>query len=202
MNRDTMTRTGVAPWRAARTLTDLAELTAQWIEGTIPWQPAYCGTTDIDTPRMAEVLAQVNRAGFMTVQSQEAADGPGFDGAHWRQRAAVYGYATEEITDRICQQAPAGFHVIAYDPADLARWRNYWGNAVTITWRDGEDYTEFGGHVCRRSICDPHTGWGLLDRAAQLAVCRAWQLTVIDLQAGRQDLLWDFLADISKQGER
>ncbi len=194
--------TDLERWKTARTFAGLGELTAQWIEGVIAWQPAYDGPGDIDTPRMAEVLAKLNRAGYLTTQSQQALDGPGHDGKHWKQRAAVIGYATEAMASRIWDQAPAGVHVIPFAPHTLPRYRCYWGHAVTITWRDGRDYTEFGGHVSRRSICDPHTGYGLLHPDVQEAVCRAWQLTVIDTEPGRDDLLWDFLAGISDMETR
>jgi hypothetical protein len=64
-------------WAAARTLADLGELTAQWLEGRIASVPGYMPGwgPDPETAPHIPVLAAANRAGFLTVNSQSA-DGP------------------------------------------------------------------------------------------------------------------------------
>ena len=45
MSRDTG-ESDLAAWRSARTLADLGELTARWLEGTVASVPGYCGPPD------------------------------------------------------------------------------------------------------------------------------------------------------------
>jgi hypothetical protein len=194
-----MNRSARAKWEAARTLADLGELTAQWIEGKIAGQPAYHGTTDIESPEMVPVLAAANRAGYMTIQSQQGADGPGFDGAQWVQRAAVEGFASHDLAQRIWDSVPLNLHVIDLCDAHLPRVRISSRYAITCTWRDRQPYTSFGHHLSRRHIRDPHAGYGILSEAAKDALCSAHQVTVIDLEPGRETLLWDFLSGFCAQ---
>jgi hypothetical protein len=181
-------------WKSARTLEDLGELTAQWIEGKIGEQPAYHGTTDIESPEMVPVLAALNRAGYVTIQSQQGSDGPGYDGAHWVQRAAVEGFASHELAQRIWDAAPLNLHVIDLCNDHLPRVRVSSRYAWTVTYRNREPCTSFGHHLSRRHLRDAHVGYGSLAAAAQDALCSAHQVTVIDLEPGRRDLLWDFLS--------
>ena len=97
-------------WEAARTLADLGELTAQWLEGAIASQPAYtpgCGP-DPETAPLIPVLACCNRAGYVTNGSQPGEAGTGYDGAWWEQRAAVEGFASPAVAERIWEAAEAG----------------------------------------------------------------------------------------------
>lgn len=189
-----MNRDDLKTWQAARTLDDLGELTALWIEGKIGSQPAYHGTTDIESPEMVPVLAALNRVGYMTIQSQQGFDGPGYDGALWVQRAAVEGFASHEIAQRIFDTAPLNLLVIDLCDAHLPRVRVSSRHAFTVTYRNREPYTSFGHHLSRRHIRDAHVGYGILNGAAQDALCSAHQVTVIDLEPGRTHLLRDFLS--------
>lgn len=189
-----MNRADREAWQSARTLDDLGERGALWIEGKISEQPAYQGTTDIESGEMVPVLAALNRIGYMTTQSQAAFDGPGFDGARWVQRAAVEGFAGRDLAQRIWDEAPLNLHVIDLCDDHLPRVRISSRYAVNCTWRNREPRTSFGHHLSRRHIRAPHVGYGILDEAAQDALCSAHQVTVIDLEPGREDLLWDFLA--------
>jgi hypothetical protein len=61
-----------ARWRAARTLADLGELTAQWLEGKIASIPTVmpgCGPGE-ESAELIPVLAACNRAGYVTTTSQ------------------------------------------------------------------------------------------------------------------------------------
>jgi len=83
-------------WGTARTLTDLGELTAQWLEGkigSVPGTMPGCGP-DEETAELIPVLAACNRAGFVTVVSQPGEEPAlGYDGQIWTQRAALEGFA-------------------------------------------------------------------------------------------------------------
>ena len=184
-------------WAAARTLADLGELTARWLEGRISSQPGYYGAADIEDPAMIPVLARLNRAGFVTVSSQQGSSGPGYDGAHWRQRAAVDGFADESAALRIIRAvAPVqGLVTVSFPPSTLPRRRFRCDKELPVTWRECEEYTWFGQQVPRREIRSRRVGWGACSRAARNALCSAWQVSVIDLEWGRNDLLWDVLDD-------
>ena len=184
-------------WATARTLADLGELTARWLEGEIAEQPGYCGPSDIEDPALVPLLARLNRAGFMTAGSQIGESGPGYDGAHYEQRATLEGFASREMATLLVLAANmAGLTVVAHDPAVLPRWRYRYGRSVTVTTREGHHVTGFGIHIPRRHINDAHIGWGICSREARKALCSAWQVTIIDPEWGRPGLLWDALASV------
>jgi hypothetical protein len=58
------------PWGAATSLADLAGLTADWIDGTISDHPGWSGQPDPETFQIAESLIALNRAGWLTIDSQ------------------------------------------------------------------------------------------------------------------------------------
>lgn len=185
-------KSGLAPWKSARTLAGLGELTARWLEGDIPEVPGYIGEPGMETTGLVPVLAKLNRAGFVTTCSQPAFDGTGYDGAHWQQCAAVEGFTdSPELISRIRRGGWAyDLKVIAYHPATLRRWRFRWDGETAATWRDGEECTWFGAQICRRYIRGPLFAGGLCSREGLNAFCGAWQVTVIDPERGRPDVLW------------
>jgi hypothetical protein len=177
-------------WASARTLADLGGMTAQWIEGTLSSQPGYCGPSDIEDPAMIPVLAKLNRAGFKTIASQVGETGPG-----WEQCAAVEGFAAARLAFRLAQAAgSAGLDYVLHDPVTLPRWRYRYHSAVIVTRRNGHPHTTFGAQLPRRHIRDGWIGYGICHQDAVHALCQAWQVTVIDPEWGRPDLLWPVLA--------
>lgn len=164
-----------AAWASVRTLADQGEVTAQWLEGTVGSQPDYhypCDVDEEDVPGMAATLAAVNRAGFVTTQSQAAFDGTGYDGEHWQQRAAVTGFADDTGTAWLTE-ALDGTGVVVEE----RQTRRLWEPAVVpVTCRDGNTYTDFGG----REPTDAVTA-------------DANQLVVYDPEWGRNDRLWPAL---------
>jgi hypothetical protein len=194
-----MNRSDRQAWQSARSLADLGELTAQWIEGTIGEQPGYCGPSDLDDPeRLVPVCTALCRAGFVTTQSQEAFDGAGYDGAHWEQRAAVEGFATGEMAARLLAVAYRNrLCVISHGPSTLPRWGVRYGTAVAVTRRAGRDYTGFGTLLSRGHV---RGVYGDLHPDAVGAVCSAWQVTVIDPAWGRPGALWRVLQDVIVPG--
>jgi hypothetical protein len=179
-------------WQAAGTLADLGALTAQWLEGTLASQPGYaanCGP-DPETTDLIPTLAAVNRAGVLTAGSQPGSDGPGFDGAHWRQRAAVEGIADDDMR-RLLERAVAGTGLVM-----VTHTANRKGpvDGIVVTERAGLPYTSFGTHLGSRDLawqyeeCNP---------AAVAVIQRANQITLIDPVWGRNDVLWPLLDDVT-----
>jgi hypothetical protein len=188
-----MNPSDLAAWRSARTLAGLGELTARWLEGTLESQPGYQpgAGPDPETVPLVPVLAALNRAGFVTTCSQPGKSGPGYDGAHWEQRAAVEGFtASLRLLARIGDAAPAAGLMVIVHRARLPRWRYRYDQALAVTRRDGAWYTRFGVQVPRRHIRDPHLGYGICHPDVVNALCSAWQVTVIDPGWGRNDVLW------------
>lgn len=187
-----MIGTRTDPWRDARGFAGLSELTARWIEGTVATQPGYWGPSDLDDPeRLVPLCAALCRAGYMTVQSQAAWKGPGHDGAYWEQRAAVMGFATQDMAMRLYDYAHcAQLLVIIHDPADLPRWLTRHRAAADVTRRGNRAMTGFGSHLSRAHL---RGTYGDCPREAQDELCAAWQVTLIDPQWGRPDLLWKVL---------
>ncbi|SRR6266568_756696 len=184
-----MNRADRKTWAAARTLADLGELTAQWLEGRIASVPGYCGTPADETIPLVPVLARLNRAGFVTDTSQPGEIEPGYE-----QRAAVQGYADQYLASRLVLAAhDAGLMTVLFSPAELPRWRYRYGRSVTVTRVGGRRFTGFGVQIPRRHIRDAHLGYGVCDREATAAIEAAWQVTLADPEWGREALLWDVL---------
>ena len=190
-------------WQSARTLADLGQLTARWLETDLADVPGYSGPPAAETLTLVPVLAQLNRAGYLTNSSQPGEAGLGYDGERYEQRAAVEGFAGAKLTHTLTDAArDAGLTVIAYDPAGLPRWRNRYRHCMPVTQAGGHAFTRFGAHLSRRFLRDGWVGYGDCHPAAVEAVCAAWQVTVIDPVWGRPNLLWDVLSDAVTGGGR
>lgn len=85
-------------WAAARTLPDLGELTAQWCTGQVAQTPGHAGGPCPETLPYLDLLAAVNRSGFVTEGSQAA-------GPTWT--AWVYGFADGPTAGRLIPDAAA-----------------------------------------------------------------------------------------------
>lgn len=193
-----MNRADRKRWASARTLADLGNLTALWLEGEIPSQPGYaanCGP-DPETADLIPVLAACNRAGFVTNGSQPGESGTGCGGARWDQRAAVQGFASMEATGRLLNILSGGGFIIRIERAGQ---RMSWKRAVPVSLDDGSVCTTFGAKLSRRFIRDDWEGYGICHPDAVRALCDAYQVTVIDPEWGRNDRLWPALERFAAQ---
>ena len=177
-------------WEAARTLDDLGELTARWLEGGVASQPAYapgCGPDPETVPLIARAgLLQPGRVRDLRVAARRgrapAMTVPGGNSAP-RCRASP----APRWPERIWEAAEAaGLTVIAHAPATLPRWRIRYDRAVPVTRREARPYTWFGAQLSRRHLRDGWTGYGICHPGAVTALCAAWQVTVIDPRLGPQ----------------
>jgi hypothetical protein len=177
-------------WVAARTLSDLGELTARWLEGTLSALPggAYRGGPDEETSPLVPVLAALNRAGCVTLQSQPGADGPAFDGRRWRQRAAVMCLTDRAGLHRLTRTARDTGLLLTAHRAD----RSGPARDILVTTWGGKENTSFGGRLRRSHLRREYTG---CHRDAVGAVLDAHQVTLVDPQWGRDTLLWPCLAE-------
>lgn len=173
-------------WAAARTLDDLGELTAQWLEGRVAYQPGYGGPVDVDEdPGLRDTLIRLNRAGLVTECSQGGWVGPG---GYSTQMAAVEGFAAPATVEQL-RQTLAGAE---YEVLVNAR------HGVPLSHLDGQPYTRFGQRMTRRGIAGRYPG---CHRDAIKAVAAADQIVIYDRQIGR-NTLWAALDEAVTQLEQ
>jgi hypothetical protein len=167
-------------WRGAKTLEELGDLTAKWIEGSLSYHPCYGGGIDGETEPLQEVLTFFNRNGLVTTFSQpaEPLDEEGFG-----QRACVEGYAREEVAKRIAALGLYTDLLVLIYPSHIE-----WGYQIPISLQEYQPFTWCGpcwGHEqleCFEEDCSTE---------AMDSLASAWLVVVMDLQWGRENHLWD-----------
>lgn len=175
----------INPWPSARTLADLGECTARWLEGTLETHPGYCGRPDAETAEIVDALTFLNRHGLLTTGSQ-----PGLFDRHGKQRAVLHGLcdrATAEYLAGILDEA--GMVVAIAGPG---RFRKTVGHLPASVRTDGTVCASWGVLESSREEAAVFAS-GAAHRSAVRAVRRAWRLSVVDPQWGRGDLLWGTL---------
>jgi hypothetical protein len=194
MNR--MTSEDRQLWWSVRTLQDVGDLTALWLEGKIKSQPGYEPGygPDPETQPLIGTLAAVNRAGYVTMGSQPGDSGIGYDAAYWTQRAAVSGLADEAMYGRLKAAAQAADLTFL---AHKAGWRTTGKDAIVVTERWDRAYTRFGTRLSRRHLRDSWVGYGMCPRPVTDAMCEAWQVTIVDMRWDRNDRLWPALDEVA-----
>ncbi|AWZ06878.1 MULTISPECIES: hypothetical protein [unclassified Streptomyces] len=190
-----MSRADRRLWRSADSLQDLGDRVALWLTGAVAsqagYQPRY--GPDPETAHLIPVLARLNRSGLITDCSQPGIETTEPDGTHWSQRAAVTGLGADTgLLRRLALSArDAGLWGIVHTAATPGAGRD----GVIVTTVDGEPYTQFGAHMDRQVL---ETIWppNQIGPGAHEGVLSSWQLTIVDPQYGRDDVLWPFLSEI------
>lgn len=177
-------------WRAARTLADLGEVTALFLEGKIGETPTHGGPPDPETAELTAVLAACNRAGFVTTMSQP---GVPVDEHGSAQRADVSGFASNR-TFAALTAAVADMDLII-TACRAPHEEHGWGPFTTITLDYGEEFSWDGGALSRTELEYHYEDTCHPDAVREL--CDAWQVTLIDPQWGRNDLLWPPLREFA-----
>lgn len=175
-------------WRDARTIADLGAGMAQWLEGRIPSWPGYeagCGP-DEETRHLVPDLAALNRAGFVTTNSQPGTDGIGYDEARWRQRAYVEGVIDDRnpLLHRVIRAAGrAGMTVV--------RGRGYLPTPLVLTERDGQPMAAISVRAPRDQVARE---WHGIGRQALKALRQhGAHISIVDPVWGRDTHLWPAL---------
>ncbi|MGW0647315.1 DUF6919 domain-containing protein [Streptomyces umbrinus] len=170
-----MSRSDRRRWKAATTLGELGRLMALWLEGEIAswpgYQPGY--GPEEETRDLVPTLAAANLAGYVTIASQPGVDPEtGADGAVWEQRAAVEGFIRDlALLRRLADAAhAAGLEMEVADSLDTGE------TGFTVTTRDGQAYTGFGGHLRRGNLL---MIWPGIGRQARDAVLGALRVTLV-----------------------
>jgi Domain of unknown function (DUF6919) len=104
-------------WASAGCLADLGELTALWCEGHLTQTPGHAGPPAAETLPYLDLLAAVNRAGFVTENSQAAKPG---------RTAWVCGFADVGTAGRLAAAAAATRLTVGDMPWAARREMRYW----------------------------------------------------------------------------
>ncbi len=169
-------------WRRARTLEDLGELTAQWLEGKLALYPPVCGPPEEETKDLVPILAKFNRNGFMTHFSQ-----PGEEVDEWVQRATVIGICSQDVAERL-QTVTLKSELIVLaqhfiDDCSVQIPISLDGEKINTVGYFGDDPVSelrFWGRFVHRDLIE--------------AMLYAWEVMVVDPRWARNDLLWDRVA--------
>jgi hypothetical protein len=177
-------------WRDARSMADLGLAMADWLEGRGPSWPGCDGPfgqeEENGARHLIRYLAAMNRAGLVTVCSQPGMEGPGYDGAHWRQKAFVEGYIDHRspLLNKVLQAAASvGLLVV--------RGTRRPPEPVPVTDRNGQPVTGITVKYPRNLLAREWHGIGrhalrdLRDHGAHV--------TIYDPEWGRDDRLWPAL---------
>ena len=172
-------------WLNTKNLNDIGELTAQWIEGNLPFYPLYGGETlDEEGFELRQSLTYFNRNGFVTTFSQpaEILDNEGF-----AQRACVEGLASEKTAKKLSILAlTTNLLVFAFPPAWIG------GYQIPITLDGFQPYTWCGG-----TFDGDLEHWEkAVSSSAFQEINSSWTVVIIDLVWGRKDYLWQEVSKI------
>lgn len=171
-------------WRDARSIRDLGQNMAGWLEGRIPSWPGYLadkfGEEETNGARhLVPTLIAANSAGFITTCSQ-----PGEIGGGYRQRAWVEGV----VHDR----SPLLGRLLSLQGQGLTVVRGWPKRQIVLTEDAGRPYTTIGGWKMRRN--DIHATWrGVGGQGLRELKEHGAKLHIIDTEWGRDDRLWPAL---------
>ncbi len=195
-----MSRADRRRWKSARTVADLGELMALWLEGEIDSRPGYQPRfgPDDETKHIVPTLAALCRAGYVTTSSQPGFAGTGADGLWWEQRAAVeLVVVDDDLFHRLVDAATAAGMFVRVHDHSRGRRPEY---PVAATLRDGEVVTAFGGRIGR---ADMAIQWPGLDRHLYDQVAHGKYVSIVAPEYGTAgERLWvvlDFLTGLRRE---
>lgn len=164
-----MSRSDRARWADASDWADLGDLVVAWLDGNITQTPGHCGPPDDETIPLIPVLTAVNRAGFITDNSQAGDD-------RWADcNAWVCGFAADDVLARLRES--------------LA------GTPLVLTACRGKDHGCRRSRIFRccpwrESVAD----WAERCPHAADDLRNSWYVGIEDPERCRNDRLWPALA--------
>ncbi|MCX4682647.1 hypothetical protein OG413_46740 [Streptomyces sp. NBC_01433] len=190
-----MSRADRRRWTSARTVTDLGELMALWLEGEIASRPGYAARygPDEETEYLVPSLAALCRAGYITTQSQPGSAGTGENGLWWEQRAAVeLVVADPELLPRLVDAANSAGMVVRVNDYRRGGLQD---EPVIVTTCDCEAVTAFAGRISREDMA---VQWPELNRSLYDQVAHGTYVSIIAPEYGAAgDRLWVLLDQVS-----
>jgi hypothetical protein len=173
-------------WRQATTLAAAGELTARWLEGHSKFQPAtFTASYDDETAPIAVALAELNRNGLFTKESQ-----PGLSSAGSAQRQYVTGFCSAEAAaELLALSTRSELVTVAHAPGESSN------AAIPVTLDGGEVVTVLGSSenpVTEEQIQD----WAdETNESLALLLADSWYVEILDPAWGRDDVLLPAVLD-------
>jgi hypothetical protein len=176
-------------WETAQNFSDLCSLGAEFLEGKLMFFPGYYGpAVEEETVAIGPYLAALNRAGFLTTDSQ-----PGLDnGYSSKQRAFVEGLVKNPIFARLIERLAltSDLYVLVSHRGQAA------GLRIPVTIDDFKAFT-FAGDSWEDMNGEAFGIEGFSEVCSEAALRElkeTFYVCIIDLCWGRRDYLWQTLA--------
>ena len=171
-------------WETAKSLKDLGELTARWLEGADIEHPCYHGGgPDPETSPLVPDLVELNRSAFVTECSQPGQ--PMTNGSG--QRAFVEGFCREDVARQVAALGLWTDLIVIAFPPEFEEER-----PIPVTIDNYRPNTWGGRHSSE--VFKPYTQACGAEAVEELR--SSWTVHVIDPQWGRDRYLWEYLADV------
>lgn len=167
-------------WRQAGTILAAGELTARWLEGRSEYQPGtFTPGIDDETESIAGVLAELNRNGLFTKESQ-----PGLLAEGHAQRGYVTGFCSAESASALLDLSTrTDLVTVAHAPGESSQ------ASIPVTLQEGEVVTVLGsseGPVGDDQLRD----WSEeANETLALLLAESWYVEVFDPVWGRNSVL-------------
>ncbi len=187
----------ISRWQDARTLADLGECTALWLEGRLDSIPARRSFM-LEENSLRTLLIRLNRSGrFVIVRAQpgctDTHGGRRMGGVSPRQRAAIEGFMPASQAGSMSSILPRLSGVtIQLERAGL-RTRN----ASLVVATDSHDHPDglYGTVLSRHTIARHYKG---MDPKLITELQKAMQVTIVDTVWGRNDVIWPRLRRLAE----
>ena len=181
-------------WKDARTVADLGNLTANWLEGRGSQYPAYGDPRPAEeTAELIPALTALNRSGFLTDNSQPGEYGRGYDGRIWTQLPFVTGFVARDnrqLVKAIQRDCRAIGLVVVID----GRRDDRRPGGIPAVLVGDEVPMNVGTRVRDRDL---RNAWAEDAPHAVAALLASYQVTVIDLEGERTTRMWDVLIRVA-----
>ncbi len=167
-------------WRQAGTIPAAGELTARWLEGRSEYQPGtFAPRFDDETRAIAGGLAELNRSGLFTKESQ-----PGVPTEGHAQRAYVTGFCSVESAAALLElSGRTDLVTVAHAPGEASQ------ASIPVTLLDGDVVTVLGsseGPVGDDQLRD----WAEeANESLALVLADSWYVEVFDPVWGRNGVV-------------
>ena len=180
-------------WRQATTLEAAGELTARWLEGGSSYQPGHLAAGfDDETKPIAAALAELNRNGLFTKESQ-----PGILAAGAGQRQYVTGFCSAATARGLLALSTRSELVtVAHAPGEAS------SAAIPVTLAGPEITTVLGSSENPVEEAQIRDWADETNDALALLLADSWYVEILDPVWGRNDMLLPaVLAELKGAGQ-
>ncbi len=185
-------------WKAAKSFDDLCQLMAMFVLGELKYSPGhYAEVVTEETQRIASYLARINRAGFLTTDSQPGLPVKNKSG----QRAYLCGYIEPSVAAELSARLiPTDLYFNEFQPFEpLWRSGEVGEHRIIVTMSNGTPLTSVPN--CNSSS-ELQTFWENVGQKACDDLEQMNYAIVIDFQWGRTDELFRQIADALESAKK